>query len=677
MAELTYCTTVVSLESFPIAVGYVTAYSQKKLPGRFSFEIFKFPDPLLDAIDEKAPDILGMSYFPWNQNMVLTIAQYYKQAKPDGMVVLGGSNISFEADEQADFMKRHPAVDVFVIGDGEYPFKELLQRYLEFDGLRDEILSDDPIEGCAYYAPASGKFIPGLPCRRVGDINEIPSPYLTGLMDPFFQNQLLTPMVQAGRGCPFSCDYCWAGNKYNSRVSNRHPDLVIAELEYIAERRKECENQLLTFADSNFGMYKEDVIIGETIVRLQEKYNFPNSFYSPCGKENKDRVYDIIGKIKNAAAIVSVQSTDDQILRNVSRQPINLDEYRDIVVKFKKAGIPVETEIITGMPGETRESHLNTIRDLIYMEMDEIHAFTLMFLEGTVLNTPQSQEDNQWDKRYRLLPRNFGKIRGKICYEVETVGVGSKTFDFDDYLYMRRLHGALRIVFNHAFFSEFINYMRQNRVDLFEFCLEFATKLETNDGPAGEQFRMYVNETRDEIWDSREELDEYFSKEENYRKLLTGEKGENLLGKYKVIIITENFDSWCEFYCERVLEALDKYRRNPAIEAELLDIRDHTIAKADKIISTENSRGKPIKVTLRHDVQRWKIDNYSKPLADYKFSAPVEAQYVIKSENQRIVSEILNLHSKEKSDLWKAASSRYYLPALFREVQVTWDTANK
>jgi radical SAM superfamily enzyme YgiQ (UPF0313 family) len=671
MAELTYCTTVISIESFPIAVGYVTAYCEKMLPGRFSFELFKFPDPLLDSIDKTAPDILGMSYFPWNQNMVLMIADYYKKAKPEGMVVLGGSNISFDPDEQADFMKNHPEIDMFVVGDGEYPFKEILERHIEFNGDKDKVLSDDPIEGCAYYTAVSRKFLPGLPPPRTNDINEIPSPYLTGLMDPFFDNQLLTPMVQASRGCPFSCEYCWAGNKYNSRIRSRRPELVIEELQYIAELRKENENQLLTFADSNFGMYKGDEVIGDAIAHLQEELNFPSSFYSPCGKENKNRVFNIIKKIRNAAAIVSVQSTDAQILKNVSRQTINLDEYRDIVIKFKKAGIPVETEIITGMPGETRDSHLQTIKDLIYMEIDEIHAFTLMFLEGTGLNTSKSQKEYNWDKRYRLLPRNFGKIRGKICFEVETVAVGSKTFDFEDYLYFRRLHGALRIVFNHAFFSEFINYMRQNKVDLFDFCLSFADNLEKDPGSAGDQFRMYLQEIRDEVWDSREDLFAYFTKEENYQKLLTGEKGENLLGKYKAMIICENFDSWCEFYYQRVFETLDNEHRNTDIEAELSDIRDHIITKADRIMSPENGRGEPQYVTLHHDIKSWQKDNYTKPLSYYKFPSPVQAEYVIKTKHRKIVQEILHLHSKENSDLWKAVSSRYYLPALFRECKQT------
>ena len=78
-----------------------------------------------------------------------------------------------------------------------------------------------------------------------------------------------------------------------------------------------------------------------------------------------------------------------------------------------------------------------------------------MFLEGADINTGVSQEKNKWDKRYRVLPRNFGKFKGKICLEVETVGVGTNTFSFEDYMYLRGFHGALRIVFNHAFFTEF------------------------------------------------------------------------------------------------------------------------------------------------------------------------------------------------------------------------------
>lgn len=669
MAELTYATTVISIESFPIAVGYVTAYAQKKLTDFFSFKIFKFPDDLFEAIDHEPPDVLGMSFFPWNRNLCLRIAKYYKELKPNGLVVFGGTNFTFIPNEQKNFLNKNPQVDIVVLCDGEYGFVEILNKYLENDARTEDILTGEVLQGCVFLDKKEKEFKAGDIFERPVNIDEFPSPYLSGLMNPFFDNQLLTPMVQTTRGCPFSCGYCWAGNHYNSQIRHFSTDRVAAELEFIAVKRKRKRNQLLTFADSNFGMYPKDEKIADKIRELQDKHNFPNSFYSPCGKNNKDRVYRIIKKIKNAAAIVSVQSTDSKILKNIHRQPINIEEYKDFVDRLKALEIPVETEIITGLPGETRQSHLQTIKDLIYMGMDEIHAFTLMFLEGTDINSEASQENYQWHKRYRVLPRNFGKFKGKVCLEVETVGVGSNTFSFEDYMYLRGLHGALRIVFNHAFFIEFLNYLKHQDINLFSFTLQFYKNIKKEPGPAGNQFRAFMKEARKEIWDSEKALWEYYQKEEIYQKLLTGDKGENLLGKYKIITICENFDSWCEFYNQQSLIALKEKKPNEILEIreELMDIKNHIIAKAHQILTFQNAKGQPKVITLHHNILQWIKENYVCPLSKYKFARGVKVEYKIRQESRRIVNEILVLHSKEKASFWKAASSRYYLPAIFRE----------
>jgi len=46
-AGLTYSTTVYSSDTFPIDIGYVTAYAQKNLPNFFDFKLFLIISELL------------------------------------------------------------------------------------------------------------------------------------------------------------------------------------------------------------------------------------------------------------------------------------------------------------------------------------------------------------------------------------------------------------------------------------------------------------------------------------------------------------------------------------------------------------------------------------------------------------------------------------------------------
>lgn len=43
--------------------------------------------------------------------------------------------------------------------------------------------------------------------RRRTDLDEIPSPYLTGALDEFFAVPNLGPMIETVRGCPYSCTF--------------------------------------------------------------------------------------------------------------------------------------------------------------------------------------------------------------------------------------------------------------------------------------------------------------------------------------------------------------------------------------------------------------------------------------------------------------------------------------
>ena len=49
--------------------------------------------------------------------------------------------------------------------------------------------------------------------ERIKDLDEIPSPYLNGMMDKFFDGKL-TPFLETNRGCPFTCSFCHTGSDY-------------------------------------------------------------------------------------------------------------------------------------------------------------------------------------------------------------------------------------------------------------------------------------------------------------------------------------------------------------------------------------------------------------------------------------------------------------------------------
>ena len=152
---------------------------------------------------------------------------------------------------------------------------------------------------------------------------------------------------------------------------------------------------------------------------------------------------------------------------------------------------------------------------------------------------------------------------------------------------------------------------------------------------------------------------------------MSGEIGDNLLDKYKIMSVAENFSFWCEYFLDQSFRQLESNGHNRSeLQTELSDIKSHILAKSNNIFSMQNANGEPYSVKLLHNVSQWKRDNYIHPLSHYKYEKPTEVKYVINEENKRLVKEMLTLYSENKSNLWKVASSRYYLPAIFREERI-------
>ena len=118
---------------------------------------------------------------------------------------MGGPNIPLDDKLRTSFVLENPEIDFYCYLEGEEAFSNLVGRVLDV-GPDPKKLKQDSISGMINrISPnevAKGKF---LQRRKV--LDEIPSPYLSGFLDKFFDG-VLSPMLETNRGCPFKCTYC-------------------------------------------------------------------------------------------------------------------------------------------------------------------------------------------------------------------------------------------------------------------------------------------------------------------------------------------------------------------------------------------------------------------------------------------------------------------------------------
>jgi len=455
LADLTHTgASVVSSEIFPLASGLIGAYLLKNLPDQVEVELFKFPENLTWAIEENPPDIIGFTNYSWNLNLSYEYAQIIKQRLPDSVVLFGGVNYDLNQEEVRMFWKRYPLIDFCVIQEGEAAALNLLEQLLKFN-LNVERLKATTVDlpNCHYLYKEvliQGSSMSRLPC-----IEDLPSPYLMGLMDKFFEYSMI-PLTHTTRGCPFRCGYCIEGMPYYNKVLHRKN--LSEELEYIAQRVR--HSPALYFSDANFGMYSEDINKAKLLAEIQNKYGYPKVLFAATGKNKREHVIEV-AKIIHGAMFIStaIQTTDKEILKNIERDNIDQEVLTEIAEKTKELGANTYTELILALPGDSIQTHRKTLRDSVESGQGVVRMYQLIMLPQTKLNSPENIEKFQMKTRYRVMPRSYGRYRifdqDFICVESEKICVGNATMTFEDYLECRELDLSVEILHNGSPFIEF------------------------------------------------------------------------------------------------------------------------------------------------------------------------------------------------------------------------------
>ena len=285
LGDLTYNTIIVSTESLPINIGMIASYCIKQFGTKVDIRLFKYISDLEKAISESPPDILGLSNYSWCQNVSQEMFKLFTEKNPNGLRVWGGPNFPIDLPSQKEFFNNFSFFDIYVPIDGEVGFSNIVEKALL--GNTPEIRTNalqSPLAGCII-KNSEGQLLHSLGDTRIKNLDEIPSPYLTGLLDEFFDENLI-PMLQTNRGCPFSCTFCTDGRDAVNIVNRFSKERTKSEINYIATHVKKNIHSMF-ISDLNFGMIPGDIGTCECIKEVQDKYHYPHKLLTTTGKNNK------------------------------------------------------------------------------------------------------------------------------------------------------------------------------------------------------------------------------------------------------------------------------------------------------------------------------------------------------------------------------------------------------
>lgn len=640
LADLRHTTRGRHSAFMPLAIGCIATYCQKMLGAEnVDIRLSVDPEECLEELNSFQPNIFGLSNYCWNIEVSNLFCKLAKEKIPHLITISGGPNFLKDSEGCEDYLRSNPDLDFYVYNEGETPFHFLVEKILHGENL-NQLKSQ--IHPGVKHINLEGEYVTGPQVDRRRDLDEIPSPYLEGYFDKFF-NGKFAPSIQTNRGCPYACSFCHIGDKYFSKMNNYSLGRVKEELEYIAVRMKDFDTLPLLFCDDNWGMYPRDVEIADFIGTLQDKYNWPMAFDVSTGKNHYKRIMKVAELLKNKMNVVcAVQSLNPDTLKAIKRKNLPLDEYAEIQNEIIKQKMISYGEYIVPLPAETKESFFDGFQYLSNSGVSSLTSHTTMLLSGTYLSSNECRQQYGMKTKFRILSRQFGEYERNKCFEIEEVCIATNTISFEDYLECR----GLTFVFT-IFLSEQFDVLRrhanENNLELYDVLFNLWKLISTTENPLGEIYASYIKETQQELHDSRESLLDYYRDEKNYKKLLTGELGENLVRKYSTRLLLERSHEAFELSYQTLKDMISESSPDHLEESlHSLDDAFHWVSATRDIGSVFKSLealNNKEELGFCYDIPRWYTDsNSDTPLLEFRSNK----KYLFKYDVNHVKPIILN-----------------------------------
>jgi radical SAM superfamily enzyme YgiQ (UPF0313 family) len=675
LCDLTHDSIILVSDTIPINVGFIGAYAKKLFGDDVEVSLFKYPLSAIKAIKQAPPDVIGLSDYSWNSNLSEYVASVAKACNPDVLTVMGGTNFPHDPEQQRQVMARRHDTDIHTVFEGETAFAKIIARTLDARDGGGAVL-DAPIDGSVFIAPETRggnapELVRGAQPARIRNLDDIPSPYLNGMLDKFFDGRL-TPFIETNRGCPFKCSFCHTGADYFQKINNFSTERIRAEIAYIGPKMAERGIVNLHIADTNFGMFPRDRDICEALYEAQQEYGWPLQVMATTGKNNKERVIEITGRLGTMFSVnMSVQSMDATVLDNIKRANIKLDHYVAVNQHLRESGRATKAELIIGLPGETRESFIRGVEQVIEAGVSSTTIYTLMLLHGTEFKSPEYREKFGIKGKFRIVPLNFGEYDGAKVFDYEEVCTENKDMSFDDYVYLRGFALLVEALLNGRPFEEFFLYAGTLGVSRTRFLERLYDNL--TDAPDAVRAVMadFLEETRSELWESEEALVAHYQEPENYDRLVRGEVGGNLIYKYKSKSVAFTTAEWIDFLADQTRQlASERHDAGPVLDRVLHEIDSLERFCRNKVAGLLDASANldDIEEAFDYDIANWLRANGETPLAGFACKSPIRYRFHY-TEDQLVTREDqFKRYGTDVNALSKIVTRISNLESLFRKV---------
>lgn len=615
--------------SVPIGMGYVAAYLRKLFDGDLDLYQFRKFEELHETLKDKTPHLVALGSYSWNTQLTLKATRLLRARFPDTVIAVGGPDVSEVVELTTRELEAHPEVDFYMPNEGEGPMRHLVEAML--GGPVSEVRRR-AVHGCLSRDRETGEVRGSVISRFEGDINEIPSPYLGGLMDRFLAEPDYLPIVQTARGCPYQCTFCVSGKESWNKVKTFAMDRIKAEVDYI-ERR--AVNRYLRLADENFGILHRDVEIAEYLAQKRRDAGFPTAVSVYTDKHPTDRVKSINLLMRDLLPFnISYQSMTDEVLTNIKR--VNLKDCRVAdAAEFARANdLMLVSELIFALPGETLQSFLASIDRLVELRFESVALHQLRILKGTEMDLHEDRRRHGVKTRFAMSENGYTNHPELENIEIDEWVVENNTLTAEEYFRANRFIFLFDFGHYRGLLRELLFFFESLGVRTTEVLWRVAED-PVRCPTAGRYAGRFVSAMQQFLFDTPEAVEAFVREKmatnpaelEGIYRLKDRLMIELLMAGDLPRVVDEVAEAGRELYCERH-GGFDEGLAEQLALIKRLVILCH--------IPLDRESPDDLALTADYDVTAWTRERYPRPLRDYRRASPVMVGLRIRNpENYR------------------------------------------
>lgn len=332
---------------FPQGLAYIAAVYKKA--GHeviiYNQDVYHYPDEhLTEYLRKNKFDIVGVSVIAgyYQYRKLLKISEAINTVPDRPFYILGGHG---PAPEPEHFLKKTGA-DIIVIGEGERTALQIIEALEKNRQMPD-------IYGIAYLE--NGKLVKTLEQTLIENLDEIPLPayelfpmdHYTLLRMPHIKNSERCIPMLSGRGCTFTCNFCYRMDK---GFRPRATEGIIEEIRLL---QKDYNVRYFAFSDELLMSSA-----GRTVELCEAFIKAGLNIKWDCNGRLNYAKPEVLKIMKEAGCVFinyGIEAVDDVVLRNMNKA-LTVNQIITGVENTLSAGISPGLNIIWGNIGDNKET---------------------------------------------------------------------------------------------------------------------------------------------------------------------------------------------------------------------------------------------------------------------------------------------------------------------------------